>query len=53
MEIETLKKTQRETTLEMENLGKRVGFIDERMNNRMQEIEEIFFLRHTRCHKGH
>jgi prefoldin subunit 5 len=28
MEIETIKKSQRETTLELENLGKRSGVID-------------------------
>jgi prefoldin subunit 5 len=28
MEIESIKKSQRETTLELENLGKRSGFID-------------------------
>jgi hypothetical protein len=28
MEIETIKKSQRETTLELENLGKRSGAID-------------------------
>ena len=29
MEIETIKKSQRETTLKLENLGKRSGVIDE------------------------
>jgi len=33
MEIETIKKSQRETTLEMENLGKRSGVIDMSINN--------------------
>jgi hypothetical protein len=28
MEVETIKKTQRETTLEIENLGKKSGAID-------------------------
>jgi prefoldin subunit 5 len=28
MEIETIKKSQKETTLELENLGKRSGVID-------------------------
>jgi hypothetical protein len=36
MEIETIKKSQRETTLELENLGKRSG-----VTKRIQEIEEI------------
>jgi hypothetical protein len=37
VEIETIKKSQRETTLELENLGKRYGVIDQQQN---QEIEE-------------
>jgi hypothetical protein len=40
MKIETLTLTQRETTLEMENLGKRSGVTDARIPNRIQEIEE-------------
>jgi hypothetical protein len=36
MEIETMKKSQRETILEIENLGKRLGVII----NRKQEIED-------------
>jgi uncharacterized coiled-coil protein SlyX len=40
MKIETIKKSQRETTLELENLGKRSGIIDARITNRIQEIEE-------------
>jgi hypothetical protein len=32
MEIEILKKTQRERTLEMENLGKRAGEKDQQQN---------------------
>jgi len=40
MEIETIKTSQRETALEIENLGKRSGFIDARITNRIQEIEE-------------
>jgi predicted nucleic acid-binding Zn-ribbon protein len=35
MEIETIKKSQKETTLEFKNLGKRSG-----ITNRIQEIEE-------------
>ena len=34
MEIETIKKSQRETTLEIENLGKRSGVIDTSISNR-------------------
>jgi chromosome segregation ATPase len=40
MEIETIKKSQRETTLEIENLGKKLGVIDASIINRIQEIEE-------------
>jgi prefoldin subunit 5 len=40
MEIETIKKSQRETTLEIENLGERSGVIDASITNRIQEIEE-------------
>jgi DNA-binding FrmR family transcriptional regulator len=39
-EIETIKKSQRETTLEIENLGKRSAVIDANITNRIQEIEE-------------
>ena len=35
--IETIKKSQRETTLERENLGKRPGVIDASISNRIQE----------------
>ena len=40
MEIETIKKSQRETILELEDLGKRSGVIDGSIANRIQEIEE-------------
>ena len=40
MEVETIKKSQREKTLEIENLGKRTGAIDESITNRIQEMEE-------------
>jgi hypothetical protein len=39
MEIETIKKSQRETALELEILGKRSGVIDASITNRIQEIE--------------
>ena len=39
MEIETLKKSQRKTTLEIENLGKISGVIGINITNRIQEIE--------------
>jgi hypothetical protein len=40
MEIETMKKSQRETTLELENLERRSGVIDASITKRIQEIEE-------------
>ena len=40
MEVETIKKSQRETFLEIENLGKDSGVIAASINNRIQEIEE-------------
>jgi len=40
MKIETIKKAQRETTIEVENLGKRSGVIHASITNRIQEIEE-------------
>jgi cell division protein FtsL len=40
MEVETMKKTQRETTLELETLGKKSGTIDVSISNRIQEMEE-------------
>ena len=40
MEVETIKKTQRETTLEIEILGKKSGPIDVSISNRIQEMEE-------------
>jgi sugar-specific transcriptional regulator TrmB len=39
-EVETIKKTQRETTLEIEILGKKSGAIDASISNRMKEMEE-------------
>ena len=38
--IETIKKTQMEANLEMENLGKRSGITEVSITNRMQKIEE-------------
>ena len=40
MEIKRIKKSQMETTLELENLRKRSGVIDVSIINRIQEIEE-------------
>jgi prefoldin subunit 5 len=39
-EAETIKKSQRETTLEIEKLGKKSGVIDASITNRIQKIEE-------------
>ena len=43
MEVETIKKSQRETNLEMENLGKKSGAIDASITNRIHEIEERIY----------
>ena len=40
MEVETKKKLQSETSLEIENLGNNSGVIDARINKRIQETEE-------------
>jgi predicted nucleic acid-binding Zn-ribbon protein len=38
--VETIKKTQRETTLELETQGKKSGTIDVSISNRIQEVQE-------------
>jgi hypothetical protein len=40
IEIETIKKSQRETTLELDNPEKGSGVTDANITNRIQEIEE-------------
>jgi chromosome segregation ATPase len=40
MEVETIKEIQRETTLEIEILGKKSVRTNERINKRIQEMEE-------------
>jgi chromosome segregation ATPase len=40
MEVETIKKTQSEASLEIENLGKKSGSIDASITNRIQEMED-------------
>jgi TolA-binding protein len=40
MEVGTMVKTQRETTLEIETLGKKPGTLDASISNRIQEMEE-------------
>jgi hypothetical protein len=39
-EVDTIKKTQSEKTLEIENQGKKSGTIDASISNRIQEMEE-------------
>ena len=39
MEVETIRKSQREATLEIENLGKRSVVIDASITNKIQDIE--------------
>ena len=39
-EVDTIKKTQSEATLEIEILGKKSGTIDASISNRIQEMEE-------------
>ena len=38
-EVDTIKKTQRETTLEIEILGKKSGAIDANISNRIQDVK--------------
>ena len=40
VEIETIRKSQKETIPELENLEKRSGVIDASINNKLQEKEE-------------
>jgi hypothetical protein len=51
MEIETKTKSQRETTLEIENIGKRSGVIDSSNTNRIQDRRGN--LRCRRYHRKH
>ena len=39
-EVDTIKKTQSEATLETDSLGKKSGTIDDSISNRIQEMEE-------------
>jgi hypothetical protein len=52
MEIGTIKKSQRETTLVIENQGKRSGVIDASITNTIQEREGRN-LRGRRYHRKH
>jgi hypothetical protein len=40
LEVQKIKKTQRETTLQKETLGKKSGSIDASIGTRIQEVEE-------------
>ena len=40
MEVETIKKSQRKTTLEIETLGKKSETVNVNISNRIQEMEE-------------
>jgi hypothetical protein len=40
MEVESIRKSQSGSTLEIENLGKRSGFLDASITNRIQGREE-------------
>jgi chromosome segregation ATPase len=40
IEVDTIKKTQSEATLEIETLGKKFGTIDSSISNRIQDMEE-------------
>jgi predicted nucleic acid-binding Zn-ribbon protein len=40
IEVEAIKKSQRESTLEIENLGKKSGAIDASITNRIQKIDK-------------
>ena len=51
MEVETIKKTYRETTLEIETPGKKSRTIDASISNRIQEMEDN--LRYRRFHREH
>jgi hypothetical protein len=52
MKVETIKKSQRETTLEKEVLGKTSGAIDASIMNRIQKNRREDF-RSKRCHRKH
>jgi hypothetical protein len=49
MEVETIKNSQRETTLEIENLGKKSGAIDHQQSTRDRKEN----LRYRRFHRKH
>jgi prefoldin subunit 5 len=52
-EVDTIKKTQSEATLEIETLGKKSGTIDASIKNRIQEMEEKISGACRRFHREH
>jgi hypothetical protein len=53
MKIETIKKSQRETTLELENLGKRLGVIEASKHHQQNARDRKENLRCRRYHRKH
>ena len=51
-EVDTIKKTQSDAMLEIENVEKKSGTIDARISNRIQEMEERI-LRRRRFYREH
>jgi hypothetical protein len=52
MKVETIKKSQKETTLEIENLGRRYGVIDTK-HHQQNTRDRIEKLRGKRYHRKH
>ena len=50
-EVDTIKKTQTEAMLDIENLGKKSGTIDASISNQIEEMKEN--LRCRRFHRDH
>jgi prefoldin subunit 5 len=53
IEVETIKKSQRETTLEIENLGKKSGSIDASKQHQQNPRDRRENLRCRRYHRKH
>jgi FtsZ-binding cell division protein ZapB len=51
MEVEKIKKSQTQTTLEIENLGKRSGGIDASVTNTRDRRENLRYRRYHRKHR--
>jgi hypothetical protein len=52
-EVDTIKKTQSEATLEIQTLGKKSGTIDASISNRIQEMEENLSCKRFHREHGH